>query len=258
MGTVFCITLTGTLTTLHSFAGTGDGIRPTAALTVGNDGNLYGTTTYGSEVTGTGLSGNGTVFSITPLAATPSVLTTLHTFADDASEGRLPSASLLLASDGNLYGTTAYGGTGGYGGTLFSVGATGTFTTLYTFAGDAGLQPMAPLIQGTDGNLYGHDEPRRHGQRGHGLQGHRECYRNAHAHAHAHGNPDANANADAHADTHADPYTNPNAHTHADARRTADRDDRGRRQWGRARRRRVREGVRATHRQHEHRVDAVL
>jgi uncharacterized repeat protein (TIGR03803 family) len=58
-GTVFKITLSGTETVLHSFAGGfSDGESPEAGLTQGSDGNLYGTTLDG------GLSGVGTVFKV--------------------------------------------------------------------------------------------------------------------------------------------------------------------------------------------------
>ena len=200
LGTVFYVTPTGMLTTLHSFAGTGDGIQPKASLTLGNDGNLYGTTTFAAQDPQLGPSGNGTLFSITPLAATPSVLTTLHTFASDGSEGGQPMASLLLASDGNFYGTTSSEGIAGgaVNGTLSAFSpTTGTFTNLHTFVpSSTGAQPVAPLIQGTDGNLYGTTSsggtnyagvvfkvrPECHGH----ANSHPDAYSDCHAHAHAH------------------------------------------------------------------------
>jgi uncharacterized repeat protein (TIGR03803 family) len=101
-GTVFKITPAGTLTTLHSFAGS-DGYSPAAALIQGTDGNFYGTTYYG------GASSYGTVFKITPAGA----LTTLYSFA--GSDGANPYAGLVQGTDGNFYGTTYLGGPLGFG-----------------------------------------------------------------------------------------------------------------------------------------------
>jgi len=148
LGTVFKITPSGTLTTLHSFAGS-DGANPEAALVRGrgSDGHFYGTTVHGGSY------GAGTVFKIT-LSGT---LTTLHSFS--GSEGEFPAASLIQANDGNFYGTATYGGTsppcGADCGTIFSITSTGTLTTLHSFAGSDGANPEAALIQANDGNFYG-------------------------------------------------------------------------------------------------------
>ena len=147
-GTVFSVTPDGALTTLHAFSGADDGAQPQAALVLGSDGNFYGTTggVY-DAITGV-RSSNGTVFKITPAG----VLTTLHTFASDGSEGIEPTAALIQGSDGNFYGTTS----GGPSGTVFSITPAGTFTNLHAFSGSAdGANPLAALIQGSDGNLYG-------------------------------------------------------------------------------------------------------
>ncbi len=157
-GTVFKVTPTGTLTTLYSFCSQpscADGSYPYAGLALGADGNLYGTTESG----GTGCSssgGCGTVFKITPSGT----LTTLYSFCtqQNCQDGDAPAAALLLASDGNFYGTTNFGGTGYYG-TVFKITPGGTLTTLYNFCSHVscfdGSQPAASLIQATDGNLYG-------------------------------------------------------------------------------------------------------
>lgn len=111
LGTVFKINSAGTLTTLWSFCkenGCPDGDRPMAGLTVVPGGDLYGTTYFG------GAHGAGTIFKITPAGA----LTTVHSFCASfgCADGLNPDAALLLAADGNLYGTTVLGGTGGCGG----------------------------------------------------------------------------------------------------------------------------------------------
>jgi len=144
-GTVFKITLTGTLTTIYSFcsqSGCTDGAYPLAALVQATDGNFYGTT---SSYFGDGY---GTVFQITPSGT----LTTLHSFS--GTDGATPWAGLIQGTDGNLYGTTLSGGANGDG-TAFCVTTTGTLTTLYSF-GSGASSPYAGLCQDTtNGRLYG-------------------------------------------------------------------------------------------------------
>jgi len=145
-GTVFKITPSGTLTTLHSFDGT-DGELPYAKLVQVTDGNLYGTTQAG------GANGVGTVFKITPSGA----LKTLYSFCSqsDCTDGELPSAGLIQAANGDLYGTTAYGGSGSDG-TVFKITLGGGLTTLHSFDGTDGANPNGgSLIHATDGGLYG-------------------------------------------------------------------------------------------------------
>jgi uncharacterized repeat protein (TIGR03803 family) len=153
-GTVFKITPAGALTTLYNFCSASacaDGQQPLAGLIQANDGNFYGTTSKG----GTFNYNYGTVFQITPAGA----LTTLHSF--NGTDGFQPSGALIQASDGNLYGTTSWGGAYGlsYNGTIFKITPTGTFTTLYNFCSQVncadGRWPLAALIQGSDGNFYG-------------------------------------------------------------------------------------------------------
>jgi len=146
-GTVFKITLLGTLTTLHSFTGSpSDGAVPLAGLVQGTDGNFYGTTTAG------GAHFQGTVFQITPAGT----ITVLHSFSGYPTEGAAPTAGLVRGSDGNFYGTTASGGAH-YQGTVFKIDTTGNLTTLHSFSGSPsdGTGPVAGLAQGTDGNFYG-------------------------------------------------------------------------------------------------------
>jgi uncharacterized repeat protein (TIGR03803 family) len=162
-GTVFKITPSGTLTTLHSFDKS-DGGNPVAGLVQGTDGNLYGTTEYGgarSCVNGSGIDiGCGTIFKITPSGT----LTTLHSF--DNTDGSVPMGSLVQGTDGNFYGTTEQGGANGACsdgsvgsgcGTVFKITPGGTLTTLSNFGNypTDGINPLAGLIQGTDGNFYG-------------------------------------------------------------------------------------------------------
>ena len=153
-GTVFKITTSGTLTTLHSFNGT-DGADPSGTLVQASDGNFYGTTFAGAN-------GGGTVFKMT----SSGTLTTLYNFCSQprCADGSAPQAGLVQASDGNFYGTTSAGGTGGGGdlfGTIFAITSSGTLTTLYNFCSLGGIDctdgawPRAGLIQASDGKLYG-------------------------------------------------------------------------------------------------------
>jgi uncharacterized repeat protein (TIGR03803 family) len=141
-GVVFRVATNGFMTTLASFNKTA-GAFPYASLVQGTDGNLYGTTSQG------GLPGFGNVFRVSPSGQ----LTNLYSFTG-GTNGGFPVAGLLLANDGNFYGTTAYGGTYGDG-TAFRLGPDGTVTTLVQFNGYNGANPQATLAQGADGNLYG-------------------------------------------------------------------------------------------------------
>ena len=146
-GTVFKITPSGTLTILHSFDGP-DGYWPEAGLVQAINGDFYGTTYYGGANVCGGL-GCGTVFRITPNG----VLTTLHSF--DQTDGAYPLAALAQATNGELYGTTEYGGAYAYYGTVFKMTPSGTLTTLHSFNQTDGSYPEAGLLQATNGDFYG-------------------------------------------------------------------------------------------------------
>ncbi len=163
-GTVFKISTSGALTTLHAFNDT-DGNEP-SALIQGTDGNFYGTTqSGGGESCPRGSNLCGTIFKITPAGA----LTTLYLFCSksNCTDGYSPAAALVQGSDGNFYGTTADGGAAGQCtigcGTIFRITPTGTLTTLYTFCSQGscpydapdGAHPLAALVQGADGSFYG-------------------------------------------------------------------------------------------------------
>jgi uncharacterized repeat protein (TIGR03803 family) len=110
-GAFFKITPDGALSTLYSFCSKiacRDGAMPRGALSLGSDGNFYGTTYLG------GTANQGTVFRITPSG----VLTTLHSF--HGWDGRYPVGGVSQASNGAFYGTTTDGGLGG-GGTVYRV-----------------------------------------------------------------------------------------------------------------------------------------
>ena len=136
--------LAQTVTTLQNFNGT-NGANPfMGALTQGRDGKLYGTTYSG------GASGLGTVYRFNQAT---NFIGVLHSFA--GSDGSSPAGGVTLATDGNYYGTTNYGGSAGVG-VLFKITSGGTYTVLHSFLGGSdGINPSPAPIQATDGNLYG-------------------------------------------------------------------------------------------------------
>lgn len=78
----------------------------------------------------------------------------------DDQGGAYPTDALLLASDGNFYGTTEEGKGPNYSGTVFQLSPDGTLTTLHAFCSQLvvcpdGAQPDAGVIQGRDGDFYG-------------------------------------------------------------------------------------------------------
>jgi uncharacterized repeat protein (TIGR03803 family) len=159
-GTIFKISTTGKLTTLYNLctqSNCADGAESYGGLVQANNGDLYGTTTYGGIATSTCPFGCGTIFSITPSGT----LTTLYKFCSEKGfqcpDGDAPNAGLVQADSGNLLGTTPYGGANRYG-TIFKIKPEGMLTTLYSFCSQAacadGASPNG-LIQSTNGKFYG-------------------------------------------------------------------------------------------------------
>jgi uncharacterized repeat protein (TIGR03803 family) len=172
---VFCVAAlvaspAQTFSTLRAFNGT-NGWRA-GSLVQGLDGNFYGTTQWGGAYIherGATDPGDGTVFEITPEGE----LRTLYNFCSQSNsnesciDGQTPNG-LILAANGNFYGTTFAGGTGGNLGAILQVGTVfemtpgGTLTTLYSFCTQFsgglcldGSNPTAGLVQGVNGNFYG-------------------------------------------------------------------------------------------------------
>ena len=155
-GTVFEIAKTSTgyasaLTTLVGFDGS-DGQWPEAGLIADAQGDLFGTTVGG------GADNDGTVFEIaktsTGFASAPTALVSF-----DGSDGQWPEAGLIADAQGDLFGTTYYGGADGDG-TVFEIARTSTGyasapTTLVSFDGSDGENPTAGLIADANGDLFG-------------------------------------------------------------------------------------------------------
>ena len=93
----------------------------------------------------------------TAIALPAQTLTTLFSF--NYYDGEDPGAGLVQAANGDLYGTTRYGGANGDYGTVFKITPGGTLTTLYSFCSQTnctdGANPDAGLVQAANGNFYG-------------------------------------------------------------------------------------------------------
>ncbi|MFY9743793.1 MAG: choice-of-anchor tandem repeat GloVer-containing protein [Candidatus Sulfotelmatobacter sp.] len=160
-GSVFEITVAGTLTTLYSFCSVSpncaDGYAPLAGLAQAKNGNFYGTAPEG------GANGYGTVFEITATGK----FDTLYNFCAEANcaDGALPRGGLIQATNGDLYGTTVAGGTESgcdslIGcGAIFKITPAGELTTLYSFCSQSdctdGASPNGALVQATNGTFFG-------------------------------------------------------------------------------------------------------
>ena len=150
-----------TFTDLHSFTNHGDGNSPFAGPTMDRAGNIYGVTLYGGA-------GHGTAFKLSKRAGNW-ILDTLHTFTG-GSDGDSPFGNVTLGPDGNVYGTTIFGGggcTSGGCGTVFKLSpppricthtqCPWTETVIYRFsASDTGLHnPWGGVTFDSAGNIYG-------------------------------------------------------------------------------------------------------
>lgn len=144
---------------LHQFNALPDAGVPEAPVIFDHAGNVYGTTSYG----GTGICYNdihlnygcGTVYELTPSAGGWTE-TILYSF-QGGNDGQSPEGGLIFDSAGNLYGTTAGGGSSGCG-TIFEFSPSGgswTKTILHNFQCSDGSNPWGNLIADRSGNLYG-------------------------------------------------------------------------------------------------------
>jgi uncharacterized repeat protein (TIGR03803 family) len=154
-GTVFELRKNGKLNVLHRFVGT-DGSGP-SSLIRDAAGNLYGTTRYGGDIENCNVPvGCGTVFKLD----TAGKLTVLYVF-QGTFDGTVPTGSLALDPQGNLYGIASQGGSfdcqGTGCGTLFKLDSRGKIAILHVFRSSEpyGIFPFGGLIGDQAGNLYG-------------------------------------------------------------------------------------------------------
>jgi uncharacterized repeat protein (TIGR03803 family) len=156
---------------LYSFQGGTDGSTPAGGVVFDAAGNLYGTTQQGGGTSCAPISFCGTVFRLTKKGGSWTE-TVLHVFAGVTgnNDGATPAGGLVMDAAGNLYGTTAYGGSGGCVlvgikggcGTFFELsppkakGGKWTYAILYNFLGGKdGYFPWGDLVFDAAGNLYG-------------------------------------------------------------------------------------------------------
>ncbi len=138
-----------TETVLYRFTGGNDGSEPVASLTLGSGGVLYGTTSFG------GASTAGVVFKLTH-SSTGWTQTVLHNFI--GTDGQYPESPLTVDSAGNLYGTTAEGGSHNAG-VVYRLAPSSrgwTLAVLHNFTGGSdGQDPVGALTFDASGALYG-------------------------------------------------------------------------------------------------------
>jgi uncharacterized repeat protein (TIGR03803 family) len=155
-GVIFKLDTAGDFTVLHKFTGGTGGSFPYAGVIRDPAGNLYGTTAWGGNLNCQVYleQGCGLVYKLDPAGN----YTVLYTFSG-GSDGAIPYfAGVARDPAGNLYGTTAYGGTkdcGGPGcGTVFKLDPSGKETVLHRFTGGDGARPEG-LSLDSDGGIYG-------------------------------------------------------------------------------------------------------
>jgi uncharacterized repeat protein (TIGR03803 family) len=149
-GTIFRLGNSGALTTLFSFSGL-NGNAPSNNLILDASGNLFGTTRNGGAGGPPPIfsGGQGTVFKLDRTGT----LTNFVSF--NGSNGALPIGGLTADRSGNLFGTTAIGGSGRGRGTIFRVDQAGVFTTISNINDPNANGPFTNVIVDVSGNLFG-------------------------------------------------------------------------------------------------------
>jgi uncharacterized repeat protein (TIGR03803 family) len=141
-GLVFQLTPGGELTVLASFDPSGTNGCCPGALVQAEDGSFYGATWWRET-------NYGGIFHL----KTNGELNVIFSF--NSTNGRAARV-LIYGGDGNLYGTTDYGGPAGTvnWGTIFKLTTAGNFTALFSFSRTNGINPTS-LLRASDGTLYG-------------------------------------------------------------------------------------------------------
>ena len=161
---------------LYSFQGGTDGATPAGGVVFDKAMNLYGATTDGGANNCSPVAACGTVYQLAPPAKKGDAWTEtiLRVFQGKASnDGELPAGGVIIDASGNIFGTTAYGGSGdcvllgikGGCGTVYEFsppetkGGAWTYAILYSFkGGNDGYLPIGDLVFDTAGNIYGSTE----------------------------------------------------------------------------------------------------
>lgn len=150
-GTVYKMDRSGNVLTLHEFQ-SNEG-NPWSGVTLASNGNFYGTTVTGGNLSCSAPYGCGTIYQITATGK----FSMLYAFCSqpNCSDGISPVGELIQATDGNLYGTTIYGGSCSGCGTVFRITLHGLLTTIHSFDSYHGAGPYGGLVQSSDGSFYG-------------------------------------------------------------------------------------------------------
>jgi len=153
---------------LYSFQGGSDGATPGGGVVFDKAGNLYGATSHGGSSCPS--PGCGTVFQLAPPKQKGGSWTETVLYGFSGNDGSWPAGGLIVDASGNLYGTTAYGGSGVcilLGGNVgcgvvyelsppLQKGGQWSYSILYNFKGGSdGQYPTGDLVFDSKGNLYG-------------------------------------------------------------------------------------------------------
>jgi uncharacterized repeat protein (TIGR03803 family) len=151
-----------TSSVVYRFKGGDDGTNPYSTLLADKAGNLYGTTMFGGGSANCGLVrgaplGCGIVFELSLSASTGRWSEAVLYAFTGLADGKEPTGGLAFDQKGNLYGTTVFGGTGGYG-TVFQLqppasGGAWTFNVIHNLSGYNNGYPIYPLVD-TYGLVY--------------------------------------------------------------------------------------------------------
>lgn len=150
-GGIFSASISGAGITWPAYFDAANGEYAAQGITLGPDGNMYGSTNEGANATI-----GGVVFQMTPGGA----YTVLYTFPwDTTASAYAPWNAPVLASDGNLYGAAAYGLPTGRG-AIYQLTPAGAQTPIYTFSSTTPVSArgcVRSFTEGSDGYLYGID-----------------------------------------------------------------------------------------------------